>query len=285
MADRVIAVLGATGRQGGGLVRAILADPSSGFSVRAITRDPDRDAARELAARGAEVVQADLDDMASLERAFAGAYGVYAVTNFWELFFRDAATSAERETAQARNIAEAVSRAGVQHVIWSTLEDTRSLMASDDTRMPMLQGRYRVPHFDAKHDANAFFDGLPTTLLYTSYYWENLILFGSAPKRGADGVYAWTFPMGDRRLAGMAAEDIGKVAWGIFKAGNEYIGRSVGIAGEFLTIDEMGRTLSKVLGIGPIRYDAVEPDVYRGFGLPTAEEIGNLFPVYPDLDQ
>ena len=158
-------------------------------------------------------------------------------------------------------------------------------MASDDTRMPMLQGRYRVPHFDAKHDANAFFDGLPTTLLYTSYYWENLILFGSAPKRGADGVYAWTFPMGDRRLAGMAAEDIGKVAWGIFKAGNEYIGRSVGIAGEFLTIDEMGRTLSKVLGIGPIRYDAVEPDVYRGFGFPTAEEIGNMFQVYRDFEK
>lgn len=284
MADKVIAVLGATGQQGGGLVRAILGDSTGGFSVRAITRDPGKDGARALAASGAEVVQADLDDTGSLERAFAGAYGLYAVTNFWEHYFREPDTSAEREKAQAKNIAEAARRAGVQHVIWSTLEDTRPLMAPDDTRMPFLQGRYRVPHFDAKHEANAFFEGLPVTLLYTSFYWDNLITFGTAPKRGDDGTYAWAFPMGDRRLAGIAAEDIGKVAWGIFKADREYIGRSVGIAGEFLTIDEMGRTLSKVLGVGPIRYDAIEPDAYRALGFPSADEMGNMFQMYRDFE-
>ncbi len=285
MADKVIAVLGATGQQGGGLVRAILEDPKGGFAVRAITRDPGKDAARELASRGAETVQADIDDVASLERALAGAHGLYAVTNFWEHFFRDPATSAAREKAQAKNIADAARRAGVQHVIWSTLEDTRSLMRPDDTRMPVLQGRYRVPHFDAKDEANAYFDGLPTTLFHVSFYWDNLVTFGSAPKKGDDGVYAWAFPMGDRRLAGIAAGDIGKVAHGIFKAGPEYVGRRVGVAGEILTIDEMGQTLSNVLGIGPVRYDAVEPDAYRQLGFPGADEMGNMFQIYRDFEK
>ena len=96
MADKkIIAVTGATGTQGGGLVRAILADPNSGFTVRAITRDPNKDKAKALAAAGAEVVQGDLDDVESLKKAFAGAYGVYGVTNFWEHF------SGEKEKAQA----------------------------------------------------------------------------------------------------------------------------------------------------------------------------------------
>ncbi|MEO7454713.1 MAG: NmrA family NAD(P)-binding protein, partial [Gemmatimonadaceae bacterium] len=85
MADRkIIAVVGATGAQGGGLVRAILADPSGGFSVRAITRDVNSDKAKALAAAGAEVVAADVDDEASMTKAFAGAYGAYCVTFFWD---------------------------------------------------------------------------------------------------------------------------------------------------------------------------------------------------------
>src|SRR6186997_657349 len=234
MADKkIIAVTGATGTQGGGLVRAILADPNSGFSVRAITRDPNKDKAKALAAAGAEVVQGDLDDVESLKKAFAGAHGVYGVTNFWEHF------SGEKEKAQAKNIADAAKAAGVKHVIWSTLEDTRNLMKADDKRMPMLQEKYRVPHFDAKAEANAYFEGVPTTFLVTSFYWDNLYSFGLAPKKGDDGVYSWTFPMGNSKLAGIAAEDIGKVAYGIFKAGQQYIGKTVGIVGENLTISEI----------------------------------------------
>ena len=98
MADKkIIAVVGATGSQGGGLCRAILADPNGGFAVRALTRDPNKDKAKALAEKGAEVVQADLDDIESLKKAFAGAHGVYCVTNFWEHF------SAEKEKAQAKN--------------------------------------------------------------------------------------------------------------------------------------------------------------------------------------
>ena len=276
---KVIAVIGATGGQGGGLCRAILADPSSGFSCRAITRDPSKDKAKALAAAGAEVVAADMDDVESLKKAFAGAYGVYAVTNFWEHF------SAEKEKAQAKNIAEAAKAAGVQHVVWSTLEDTRQWMKADDARMPMLQGSYRVPHFDAKAEANAYFEGLPTTFLVTSFYWDNLFSFGLAPKKGADGQYEWTFPMGDSKLAGMAAEDIGKSAYGIFKAGQRYVGKTVGIVSQHLTLTEMGEKLSKGMGVGPIRYNAVAADVYRSFGFPGADEMGNMFQVYRDFER
>ena len=275
---KVIAVVGATGAQGGGLVRAILADPNGGFACRAITRDPSKDQARALAGKGADVVKADLDDVDSLKKAFAGAHGAYCVTNFWEHF------SGEKEKAQAKNLAEAARTAGLTHVIWSTLEDTRKLMAPSDTRMPMLQEKYRVPHFDAKHEADAYFAGLPVTYLVTSFYWDNLYAFGLGPKKGDDGVYTWAFPMGDKRLAGIAVEDIGKVAYGIFKAGTQYIGKTVGIVGENLTLDQMSEKLSKGLGI-VVKYHAVEPDAYRGFGFPGADELGNMFQVYRDFEK
>jgi uncharacterized protein YbjT (DUF2867 family) len=276
---RVIAVIGATGAQGGGLCDAILNDPAGGFACRAVTRDPSKEKARALAARGAEVVKADLDDPDSLKKAFAGAYGAYCVTNFWEHF------SAEKEKAQAGNLADACRAAGVKHVIWSTLEDTRKLMAHDDTRMPMLQKHYRVPHFDAKAEADEHFSDLPATYLVTSFYWDNLYAFGLAPKKGDDGKYSWTFPMGTSRLAGIAAEDIGKVAYGIFKAGAPYIGKRVGIASENLTIDQMGAKLSRALGIGPITYHAVDADTYRSFGFPGADEMGNMFQIYRDFEK
>jgi uncharacterized protein YbjT (DUF2867 family) len=280
MADKkIIAVLGATGSQGGGLCHAILDDPDGGFACRAITRDPSKDKAKALASKGAEVVSADLDDVESLKKAFAGAHGIYAVTNFWEHF------SGDKEKDQARNIAEAAKAAGVQHIVWSTLEDTRKLMGSDDKRMPMLQEKYRVPHFDAKAEADAYFADLPVTRLVTSFYWDNIYMFGLAPKKGEDGTLSWAFPMGNAKLAGIAAEDIGKVAYGIFKAGDEYVGKTVGIYGEALTIEQMGQTLSKVLGVGTIVYNAVDADTYRGFGFPGADELGNMFQVYRDFEQ
>ena len=280
MADKkIIAVIGSTGSQGGGLVRAILSDPNGGFAARAVTRDPNKDKAKALAGSGAEVVQANLDDVESLKKAFAGAYGVFGVTNFWEHF------SAEKEKTQAKNIAEAAKAAGVKHVIWSTLEDTRKLMKADDKRMPMLQEKYRVPHFDAKAEADAYFSGLPATLLVTTFYWDNLYMFGLAPKKDDTGVYSWTFPMGEAKLGGIAAEDIGKCAYGIFKAGPQYIGKTVGITGENLTMKEMGDKLSKGLGIGPVKYNAVDANTYRGFGFPGADEMGNMFQVYRDFEK
>jgi uncharacterized protein YbjT (DUF2867 family) len=279
MADKkIIAVLGSTGSQGSGLVSAILADPNGGFAARAVTRDPGKDKAKAMAAKGAEVVQGDLDDVESLKKAFAGAYGVYAVTNFWEHF------SGEKEIAQAKNIAEAAKAAGVKHIIWSTLEDTRKLMAADDTRMPMLQGKFRVPHFDAKAEADAAFAGLPVTFFMVSFYWDNLYLFNLAPKKDKDGVYSWAFPMGDAKLAGIAKDDIGKAAYGVFKAGSQYIGKTVAVAGEHVSFADMSEKISKGLGISPVKYTALDANLFRSFGFPGADEYGNMFQVYRDFE-
>jgi len=276
---KVIAVLGSTGTQGGGLCRAILADKSGGFSCRAITRDPSKDKAKELAAAGAEVVAGNLDDVESLKKAFAGAYGVYAVTNFWESF------SGQKEKDQAKNVAEAAKAAGVQHVIWSTLEDTRKWVPLSDDRMPTLQGKYKVPHFDGKGEADHFFRdlGVPTTFLLTAFYWDNFIYFGAGPQRGPDGQLALVYPMDEKRLPGMAAEDIGKCAYGIFKRGKELIGKTVAIAGEHLTGEQMASKMSRAVG-KEIRYTNVPPEVYRTFGFPGADDLGNMFQFKRDFN-
>jgi uncharacterized protein YbjT (DUF2867 family) len=271
MAKKIIAVTGATGAQGGGLVRAILADKSGELSVRAITRKPASDKAQALAKLGVEVVAGDLDDTASLAKAFEGAYGVYGLTNFWEHF------SGEKETAQGHALAEAAHKAGAKHVIWSTFEDTRKTFPLSDTRMPTLKGKYKVPHFDAKAEADHFFTDLkvPTTFLLTSFYWDNLIGFGMGPKKGPDGKLAFVLPMGDKKLPGISAEDIGKCAHGIFKR-PDLIGKTVGIAGEHLTGTEMAAALARALE-QPVAYTPVPPDVYRAFGFPGADDLGNMF--------
>src|SRR3989304_4621806 len=197
---KVIAVLGATGAQGGGLVRAILNDKSSEFSVRALTRDVNSPKAKALADMGAEVVTVDIDNYESIRSAFANAHGVYAVT-----------------------------------------------------------------------------------FLLTSFYWENFIYFGMGPKKGPDGKLALTIPMGDKKLPGISAEDIGKCAYGIFKKGNAFIGKRVGIAGEHLTVKKIAETFTKVLG-EEVVYNDVPFDVYRGFGFPAADDVGNMFQFYHDFE-
>lgn len=277
---KIIAVVGATGAQGGGLVRAILHDPRGGFAVRAITRDAQSDKAKALARLGAEVVAADVDDEASLRKAFEGAHGAYCVTFFWAHF------SPEKELAEVGHMARAAKAAGVQHVIWSTLEDTRRWVPLSDNRMPTLMGKYKVPHFDAKGEANRLFTdlGVPTTFLLTSFYWDNFIFFGMGPKKGPDGQLAITLPMDDKKLPGMAAEDIGKCAYGIFKKGREFIGRTVGITGEHLTGAQMAAAFTRALG-RTVRYNPVPPEVYRGFGFPGAEDLGNMFQFKRDFQE
>jgi uncharacterized protein YbjT (DUF2867 family) len=276
---KVIAVLGATGAQGGGLLRAILNDRDGDFAARAVTRDPGPDKARALAKQGAEVVAADIDDEGSLKRAFRGAYGAYCVTFFWAHF------SPEKELAEAGNMARAAKVARLKHVIWSTLEDTRQWVPLSDNRMPTLMGQYKVPHFDAKGEANKVFTelGVPTTFLLTSFYWDNLIYFGMGPKKGPDGKLAITLPMGNKKLAGIASEDIGRCAYGIFKKGTVHIGKTVGIAGGHLTGEQMAAELSKALG-QEVRHNAVTPEAYRGFGFPGAEDLGNMFQFKRDFE-
>jgi uncharacterized protein YbjT (DUF2867 family) len=277
---KIIAVVGATGAQGSGLIRAILNDSNSEFKPRAITRNRHSEKSRELLKLGVEVVEADVDNKQSLVEAFKGAYGVYCVTFFWEHF------SPEKENQHAKNMAEAVREAGVGHVIWSTLEDTRNFIPLSDDRMPTLSGKYKVPHFDSKGESNIYFEesGVPYTLLNTSFYWENFIYFGLGPQKGPDGKYAITFPMGDKKLPGISSADIGKCAYAIFKSGDEFQGKSVSIAGEHLTGKQMADTFSRHLGI-EVDYNAVPAAVYRSFGFPGADDMGNMFQFKADFEQ
>jgi uncharacterized protein YbjT (DUF2867 family) len=275
---KVIAVIGATGAQGSGLVHAILADKSGQFAARAITRNPGSDKAKALAAAGAEVVAANVDDEASLARAFSGAYGAFCVTFFWDHF------SAEKEVDEAAKMARAAKAAGVKHVVWSTLDDTRTFMSLDDARMPTLHGKYKVPHFDGKGEADQKFRdaGVPTTFLLTVFYWENFIYFGAGPKPAGDGTFALTMPMGKGKLPAIGVEDIGKCALGVFKR-PDLIGKTIGIAGGSPTGDEMAAGLSKALGV-TVKYNDVPPDVYRGFGFPGADDMGNMFQFKRDFN-
>ncbi|HEY0897040.1 MAG TPA: NmrA/HSCARG family protein [Sphingobacteriaceae bacterium] len=280
MADKkILTVFGATGAQGGGVARAVLGDPGSEFSIRAVTRDISSEKAAALKEMGAEVVRADIDDPASLAKALDGAYGAYFVTFFWNHF------SAEKETAEAKSMAEAASKAGLQHVIWSTLEDTRNFVPLDSDQIPTLHGKYKVPHFDGKGEADRFFTELqvPTTFLRASFYWDNLIYFGSGPKKGPDGKLYLTFPLDEAKMAGIASEDIGKCAYGIFQR-PELIGKTVGIAGEHLTGPEMAEALSSAIG-QEIVFNNVTPDTFRSFGFPGADDLGNMFQFYRDFEK
>ncbi len=277
---KIITVFGATGSQGGGLVRAIAADPDSGFTARAVTRKPDSEKAKELAALGAEVVYGDLGDEASVHKALEGAYGAFFVTFFWAHY------SPEQEKQEAALFAKAAKQAGIKHAIWSTLEDTRELVPLHDDRMPTLREIYKVPHFDGKGESNKeFMDaGVPTTYFHASFYWDNFIYFGSGPKRGEDGKLALTLPIGDAKMAGIAAEDIGKCAYGIFKNPEAYIGKYVGVAGEHLNGEEMAAALGKALG-EPVAYNKITAEDFRGLGFPGADDLGNMFQIYDEFEE
>jgi uncharacterized protein YbjT (DUF2867 family) len=277
---KILTIFGATGAQGGGLAHAILQDKDSSFTVRAVTRDINSDKAKALAQLGAELVAADIDDKQSVENALRGAYGAFFVTFFWAHF------SAEKEKAEAAIYVEAAKQADLKHVIWSTLEDTREYVPLNDQRMPTLQGQYKVPHFDGKGESDKLFTaaGIPTTFLLASFYWDNLIYFGAGPKRGEDGKLALTLPIGNAKMAGIAAEDIGKCAYGIFKKGPEMVGKRIGIAGEHLTGNEMAAGLTKALG-EQVVYNKVPADVYRGFGFPGADDLGNMFQFYDEFEK
>ncbi len=269
---RIIAVVGATGKQGGSLARALLGDHAGDFALRVLTRKPSGDRAQALARLGAEVVYADADDLGALKRAFAGAYGAYCMTDFW-----GGHGDPERERVQGATMAEAARCTGVQHVIWSTLEDTRRYVPLADSRLPTLLGRYKVPHYDGKGEADDAFRSLdvPTTFFLTSFYWENLLNFpGMGPKRNAAGELVFAMPMADGKLPGIAVDDIGLCALGVFRQTCN-IGQTIGVAGEHPTCEQMAASLTRVLG-QRVRYENVDPVAFRTSDFTGAAELSNM---------
>jgi uncharacterized protein YbjT (DUF2867 family) len=192
----------------------------------------------------------------------------------------------EREQRQAANIAKAAKTVDAAHVIWSTLDDTTQWLPVSDPRMPTLFGKYKCPHSDSKGQIDHVFTdlGLPVTFLLTCFYWDNFYKYGWGPKRVRDGSYALTFPIGEAKMPGIAIEDIGRCAYGIFQQGSAMIGRRVGIAGEHLSGAEMAAKCSAALGIS-CTFDPVSAETYRNSGLPGADDLGNMFQIFEEFEQ
>lgn len=225
-----------------------------------------QNSAKKLKDEGAEVVAFDMDKPETFGPAFEDAYGLFVVTNFWEHM------NPQKEIDQAEAIARAAEEAGVEHIVWSTLEDTTKFYdgVPEKDRVPKIKGYY-VPHFDAKGKANEKFPKSKTTFFYTSFYWENFYNFGMAQ----NGVVANNVGEGNK-LAGIAVEDIGKCALGVFKAGKKYKEKSVYVAGEVLPFSEMLEICSKVTG-KKFSYQPVDRETYAGFGFPGADDLANMF--------
>lgn len=284
---KTVAVCGATGQQGGATVKALV--KLGRYTIRAITRDPTSAKAQALAAMpGVQVVQADFDDLASMEKAFNGCDAVFAVTDFWKACGLDPV----KELQQGKNLVDAAKAAQVKHFVWSTLEDTRPLVG--DSLQP-VNGDYKVPHFDAKGEIEAYASAKLQgvfTFVVTSVFYENILPGGGmGPSKQPDGSFSLFIPSGDCKLAWCATEDIGGVAAAVIAAGpKKYGGKTVPVAGEVVTTAEVAAILSKVSGKNVV---AVTPPpeewakAVMGFGVPelAAKDLANMFVYYQKANE
>ncbi|XP_006884227.1 PREDICTED: nmrA-like family domain-containing protein 1-like [Elephantulus edwardii] len=260
---KVITVFGATGAQGGSVAKAIL--ESKNFAVRAVTRDVTRPKAVALRDLGAEVVKGDLNDEASVEAALKGAYGAFLVTNFWEHF------SIEKEVCQGKMVADLAKRLGLQHVVFSGLENVRKLTG----------GKLQVPHFDGKGEVEEYFwsIGVPMTSVRVAAYFENF-LTSWKPTKASDGdYYTLALPMGDIPMDGISVADVGAIVTSIFNSPKEFFGKAVGLSAEALTVQQYADVLSKILG-KDIRDAKITPEAYEKLGSPVAKEIADMCRFY-----
>lgn len=257
---RRILVTGATGAQGGSVVRHLL--DSGSFEVRALTRDASSEKAQALRSAGAEVVSGNLEDPASLRAALEGCYGCFGVTNFWEYF--------EREAELGRNLVDAVADAGIEHFVFSTLPNVKKLTG----------GEIEVPHFDIKGELEDYTRerDIPVTFIHIAFYYDNFLAF-FPPQKQEDGSYVIGFPQGDTLLAGAAAEDVGGVVRVIFERRDEFLGRTLYIVGDDLPAAEYAAIMSRVLGLD-VSYRHIPREVFAGFGFPGAEDVANMFEFY-----
>ncbi|XP_051637532.1 nmrA-like family domain-containing protein 1 [Manacus candei] len=260
---KLIVVFGATGAQGGSVARALLDDGT--FRVRAVTRNPRKKAAEELKRRGAEVVKADQDDEPSLEQALAGAYGAFVVTNFWEH------CSKEKEIEQGKRVADLSKRQGLQHVVFSGLENVHKLTG----------GQLEVPHFDGKGEVEEYFHEIqaPMTSVRLPFYFENFLSDFKPQKAPQGDTFVLELPMGDTPMDGMAVEDLGPVVVSLLKSPGEYIGRVMGLSTGKLTEAEYAAVLSQQTG-KTVAASKISPEEYEKRDFPGAKELAAMFRFY-----
>lgn len=254
---KTILVIGATGAQGGSVARHLVARGK--FAVRALTRNPESDAAKMLRELDIDVVGGSLDDRASLRTAMRGAYGVFGVTNYWEHF--------ARELEHGRNLINAVAGSSVEHFVFSSLHSVYKLSA----------GELSAPHCDLKHELEEYARalGIPSTFIHVAFYFENFFSF-FPPQKAVDGTYHFGFPQGDTPLAGVSAEDVGGPVATIFEQPADFLGQTVGVVGDDLRGDEYARVMSAVAG-KPVQYNHIPRETYAAFGFPCADDLADMF--------
>jgi uncharacterized protein YbjT (DUF2867 family) len=221
-AQRSVLVCGATGSQGGAVARSLL---ERGFRIRALTRDTQKPEAESLAKLGAEVVQGDMDDRSSVDRALEGVHGVFSVQNFWEAGY-------DREVRQGKTVADAASAAGVGHFVYSSVGSAHR--------------RTGIAHFDSKWEVEEHVRGLglPHTVLRPVFFmqnWEMMrepILGGTLPQPLDPG----------KPFQQVAVEDVGAFTAMAFEHPDEWIGREVEIAGDERTMPEIAEAFGRVIG-------------------------------------
>lgn len=249
MKPRIILVTGATGQQGGAVARRLLQQPD--FFVRALTRDPAKPAARALAEQGAQLVQGDLDDPASLQQALQGTYGVFSVQNFMEI-------GTEGEIRQGKRLAEAASAAGVQHFVYS------SVVSADQ--------RTGLPHFESKWQIEQHLhqSGLRFTILRPAFFMQNWHNYQREPILNG----TLQLPLKPQTpLQQISVDDIGGFATMAFQHPDRWSGRTVELAGEELTMLEVVTLLSRVLG-RQVRYVQVPWEEFQKF---AGEEMTRMY--------
>ena len=227
---KVVLVAGVTGHQGGAVARQLQAH---GWSVRGLTRDPDRPAARGLAAAGVEVVRGDLNDRASLDPLVKDVYGVYSVQNFFEAGY-------EGEVRQGKHLADAAKAAGVRHFLYSSVGGAERGTG--------------IPHFDSKWEIEQYVRalGLPATIQRPVFFMDNFTTFN--PPRMVGGTLTLSLPLPPTKpLQMIATDDIGAFATLVFENPDEFIGQAIEIAGDELTMPEVAAAIGRVTGL-PTRY-------------------------------
>lgn len=249
MSDKTILVFGATGQQGGAVARHLL---KHGWNVRAVTRNPEGEAAQALRDAGAEVVQANLDDPTTLANAMEGVYGVFSVQNTWT-------DGVEGEIRQGKAVADAAKAAGVQHFLYTSVGGA--------------ERNTGIPHFESKWEVEQYVRALelPATVIRPVFFLEN-IHFMAQPAEGGEGK---VLPMGlhpERPLQMIAVDDIGAFAASVFNNPDEYIGRELELAGDELTIPELAQKYAAITG-EPLHFVPLTIDQVKAYN----EDMGIMF--------
>ncbi len=252
--EKTILVTGATGQQGGASARHLL---NSGFKVKALVRDENKPAAAELKNRGAEIVKGDLFDKDSLAIAMKGVYGVFSVQNFWEHGY-------DNEVAQGKNIAEAAKEAGVKHFVYSSV-------ASSDENTGLV-------HFDSKWEIEKYIKklGLPYTIIRPVFFMENFEgWFAPQEKEGKLSIIM-AMPK-DKKLQMIAVDDVGAIASIVFSNPDKYLGKTLTIAGDELTIPDVAAAYSSVLN-KDVAFNELPLDALRA----NSKEMADMFGWFTD---